>query len=298
MIKHLESAHVENMPVPWPNRDVRDSIGLDATRAIALRRSARKVQQRADDLYESAIGSLESLDDPVVSTVRASVLAVGRRRLDAQHHRGDVEGLRTLISSSATRGVVALKDIADVSLGNRFKRFFSEGEAGTPYRSAGELFDVNPPVTKRIFSALLEKPDSYMLDEGWIVMACSGQTYGLLGRTKLLSSAHRGIFGSHDLIRIIADEDLIRPGYLQTVLNHERLGRPLAVSHAYGTSIPHLDPVDIRTLPIPRFAPDVENEIASLTERSVTLNMEADELESMATDRAEAIVAEYLANPR
>ena len=139
--------------------------------------------------------------------------------------------------------VQPLEDVVEsVTVGARFKRYF--GEHGTPYRSASELFDVNPPVTKRIYSALLPDPEKYMLRDGWIIMACSGQTYGLLGRTMVLTENHDGVFGSHDLIRIVPDQARARSGYLHTVLNHVDYGRPRIVRYASGTSVPHLDPQD------------------------------------------------------
>lgn len=291
MIKHLEPAHVQGMPIPWPSDSLRTEVAQLASKAIDLRRQARRDQAAADSLYEAAVGYTRSRAEVVHSTVRASSLMSGRRRLDAQHHRGDVEELHRLIHSSATHGVNTLQELSlSVSLGNRFKRFFDEGEDGTPYRSAGELFDVNPPVTKRIFSALLDNPEKYMLHAGSIIMACSGQTYGLLGRTKLLTEAHEGIFGSHDLIRILPDTTKVQPGYLQTALSNESVGRPLVVKHAYGTSIPHLDPVDIRQLAIPRFTASIEKSIADHAEAAVKSNMEADSFETAATVRAQDVV--------
>jgi type I restriction enzyme S subunit len=299
MIKHLESAHVNSIPIPWPEADVRRKIGNLASQAIELRRRARRDHAAADALYEEAVGALRPTNETVHGTVRASDVAKGRRRLDAQHHRADTEAITQLVHSSATHGVNTLDELSEsVTLGNRFKRFFDEGEIGTPYRSAGELFDVNPPVVKRIFSALLDNPERYMLHAGWIIMACSGQTYGLLGRTRLLTTAHEGVFGSHDLIRIVPRSDRIRPGYLQTAISNEQVGRPLVIRNAYGTSIPHLDPVDIRKLPIPRFAKTVEDSIAELAESAISLNTQADELETSATDRAQQVVNEYLENPR
>jgi hypothetical protein len=123
-------------------------------------------------------------------------------------------------------------------------------------------------------------------------MARSGQTYGLLGRTILLTDQHEGIFGSEDFIRINPDGDKIRPGYLQTALAHETYGRPLSIRYASGTSIPHLDPVDIREVPLPRFDPADEGVIAELCERSSRLLARADATENEATADAEDAIAD------
>jgi len=295
MIKHLEPEHVRAMPVLMPDEELRRDIGSDAVKAVTLRRMSRRVETEAQALYAEQV-KLGSAEEPSTFQVRASELFGGRRRLDGEHYRSDVVAVETAVRASATNGVDRLEDVTEsVSLGNRFKRFFSETGAGTPYRSASELFDVNAPVTKRVYAALLEDPDQYMLRAGWIIMARSGQTYGLLGRTLVTTSSHEGLFGSDDLIRIVPDRAKIRIGYLQTVLSHQKLGRPLVIRSAYGTSIPHLDPIDVKKTPVPRFVPEVEAKIADLAEEAIELSRQADELETRATIRAEAVIEAFLA---
>lgn len=292
MIKHLEAEHVLRMPVAMPRKSARDHVSKMAESALDLRRQSRVLQEQADACYAKTVNpENEVIEDDHIGVVRSSYIAGGRRRLEAQYHRPMAQQITELVHASATRGVERLDDLVhSIRLGARFKRFF--GEKGTPYRSASELFDVNPPVQKRVLSALLADPDSYFLEPGTMVMACSGQTYGLLGRTMTLTENHAGTFGSHDLIRIVPDSARARAGYLQTVLNHPEYGRPLVIRHASGTSIPHLDPVDIREVPIPRFDPAVENEIADLAEEATALGAEADRLETEAVKEAEALVEE------
>lgn len=100
-----------------------------------------------------------------------------------------------------------------------------------------------------------------------------------------------GTFGSEDLIRIVPDEDIARTGYLLTVLNHVEYGRPRVVRYASGTSVPHLDPPDVREILIPRFDTELEREIADLADEANRLSAKADRLETTAVDAAEAAVA-------
>lgn len=290
MIKHLEPEHVLRMPVAMPDEATRRRIGQDARNALEMRQASRRLQKRADDAYAALVNPAGSqITEEPFTTIRASDVLTGRRRIEGQFHRAEVRQVEQLVRR-AGRGYERLEDLVEsVSVGYRFKRHF--GANGTPYRSASELFDVNPRVTKRIYAGLLPDPDRYMLRDGWIVMACSGQTYGLLGRTMVLTENHEGVFGSHDLIRIVPDESLARTGYLQTVLNHPDYGRPLVIRYASGTSVPHLDPVDIREVPIPRFSPAQEAEIADLSDEATALAAEADRLESAAVEAAEHAVA-------
>jgi len=290
MIKHLEPEHVRCMPVAMPPEEMRREIGDQARQAVEMRTKARASQAQADALYSKLINPTDvEIQESVAQVVPVSEIVAGRRRLEGQFYRAEVRQLEALVRKAATAGVVRLEDVVcSIGLGGRFKRFF--GAKGTPYRSAGELFDVNAAVTKRIHSSLLPDPEAYMLHAGWIIMACSGQTYGLLGRTLVLTENHEGVFGSHDLIRIIPDEARIRTGYLQTALSHADYGRPLVVRSASGTSVPHLDPVDIREVPIPRFDEATEASIAVLCDAAIQLSAEADRLEMKAVREAESVV--------
>jgi len=290
MIKHLEPEHVLAMPVAMPDPGLRRDVGQDAKNALEMRQASRRLQAQADKLLANLINpSGTPVQDNLTTTVLASDLWFGRRRIEGQFHRSDVLQVEDLVKSAGRAAVPLVELVESVSVGARFKRHF--GANGTPYRSASELFDVNPPVTKRIYSALLPDPEKYMLKAGWIIMACSGQTYGLLGRTTVLTEDHDHVFGSHDLIRIVPDPSKARTGYLQTVLNHVDYGRPRVVRYASGTSVPHLDPPDIRQVLIPRFDAAQEDAIADLSDEATALSAEADRLESAAVRAAEKALA-------
>jgi type I restriction enzyme, S subunit len=47
---------------------------------------------------------------------------------------------------------------------------------------------VNPPITKKVMIEQAETPEDYYVKADWIVMACSGQTYGLNGSVSLLDN--------------------------------------------------------------------------------------------------------------
>jgi hypothetical protein len=290
MIKHLEPEHVQQMPVAMPSPDIRRDIGHDAKNALEMRQRARRLQGQADDLYASLINpqGLVPTASPF-ATVSSSELLTGRRRMEGQFHRADVRQVEDMVRTAGSSAQPLANLVESISMAPRFKRYF--GWNGTPYRSASELFDVNPRVTKRIYAALLDRPELYMLRAGDMIMARSGQTYGLLGRTLVLTENHTGTFGSEDLIRIVPDQSKARTGYLQTVLNHVDYGRPRVVRYASGTSVPHLDPPDIRDVMIPRFSRTQEDEIADLSDEATRLSAEADRLETAAVRAAEKAIA-------
>src|ERR1019366_2104567 len=100
---------------------------------------------------------------------------------------------------------------------------------------------------------ILVRPDdnhrAYFVERGWILMACSGQVYGLNGAASLATEHHEKTFFSHDLIRIAVDKEKIRAGYLLVALIHQPHGSPLLIRAPFETSIPHLDPGDVADFP-------------------------------------------------
>lgn len=178
----------------------------------------------------------------------------------------------------------------------RFARHY--GEDGIPYLSADELFTVNPQETKRILVDPADNHRDFFVEPGWIVMACSGQVYGLNGAAALMTDYHRNTFFSHDLIRIVADKSKIRAGYLLVTLTHRTHGRPLLIRAAYGTSIPHLDPGDVADFPVVRLDELIEDQIADLAESAARDRAEADAIERKLAEDAGALVDRFIAGKR
>ena len=288
MIKHIEVAHANEFPVIMPDATTRKAIGDKAAKAVRLRGEAWKLRGQAFELLEKHLKARS--DSPVHNTgskrfseVGLSEVLQNRLRLDADSYAGNIDDIDDLVTSGdwCTLGNVTTF-CSDLG---RFARVYGNG--GRAYVSASELFDVNAAPTKMIYAKLVNNWEKYILHSGTIIMACSGQKYGILGRAIMLTENQEGLFGSHDLMRIKVDESKVRAGYLLTFLNDPLLGRPYVVRNAYGTSIPHLDSTDLRSVKVPRLAVDVESVIADLMDRSVSISAKADRLENEATKLAQ-----------
>lgn len=287
MIKHLEVSHAAEFPIIMPDKEVRQSIGIMAAHAIQLRSGAWELRDEAFALIEQYMDvrrddSAQPLDSKQ-SIIGLSTILQNRLRLDADSYAGQINAIDGMVANGRSDTIGSLTTFCS-DLG-RFARIYGNG--GRPYVSASELFDVNAKPTKMIYAKLVKDWEKYILHPGTIIMACSGQKYGILGRALMLTANHEGLFGSHDLMRIIPDESKIRPGYLLAFLNDPLMGRPYVVRNAYGTSIPHLDAADIRGVRIPRFDKVDENAIADLMDESVSMSAEADRLENEATRLAQ-----------
>jgi hypothetical protein len=293
VIKHLEVGHLNAQPVVMVDHQVAARFEKDVARIFSNRDDAHVLIEEAEALYSHALdlgGPAASLDTPFA--VPAHSVFDRRRRLDAFYHNPLVQQICDAQSRQA-KAVRSLAELAErIWWPGRFKRVF--GDNGTPYVSAEDLFDLNPVISKRVYTGLVENREDYFLRPEWLVLVRSGQTYGLNGSARLVGNRLTKFFVSEDLIRISAKADLIQPGYLLCALSHPLLGRPLVIRNAYGTSIPHLEPPDVGTIPVPRFDVKVEHEIADRVERAAQLQADADALEDQVTAEAEEIVRKFM----
>ena len=293
IIQHLEPEHLNNVPVP----DVSDAQARDFLKQtmeiLDHRNSAYQRLVEAEALYAKAIGPV-ARDEKAEQGFSVSIHAFsrGRRRFEANYHSPRAAAILKQLRSVGLK-VQSLAQVTDgVWWMNRFKRNY--GPSGIPYLSADELFMVNSEEQKRIIVADDDNHEQYFVEPGWLLMACSGQIYGLNGAVCLATEAHKDTFFSHDLIRIRAKPGGPRAGYLATALSHPSLGRPLLIREAYGTSIPHLDPADVASFPLVRLRPKLEEEIADLAEAAAAERGKANVKERKLAKDAGTIVDDFL----
>jgi len=286
MIKHIEVEHAIEFPVIMPEDAIRNEISDKAARAIHMRSQAWGLRDEAFNLLEKAMGADMSAHQPVAGNqtiVNLSKVLPNRSRLDADSYAGQISFVDDLIEST---GWGYMEDLtAGVEELPRFKRFY--GDSDVPFVGTSEVFDVNARPTKYVYAKLVKNWERYILHAGTMVMACSGQKYGLLGRTQLLTTNHEGMFGSNHLLRIYPDAEKLLPGYLLAFLNDPVVGRPAVVRCAYGTSVPQFSPMDIKKIRIPRLGAANEKAIADLMDESIGMSAAADRLENEATKLAQ-----------
>lgn len=291
IIRHLEPHHLASLPIPLVSDEVAADFQQRVLRIIDCRNASLRLTEAAEAAFADAIGPVKGAEAEHGFPVRASCMALGRRRFEAAYHAPHAQSIIKHFTKHEPVGAITKR----VWWMSRFKRIYSE--TGTPYMSADDVFTNNPHALKKIFSDKDMKIDDFRVKKGWIVMARSGQTYGLNGSAMIISEYHEDFFLSDDLIRIIPDETQARAGYLLTALTHPALGRPLVIREAYGTSIPHLDPADVAAVPVARLDTAIENHIADLAESAAAERAKAELMERKLAEDAGAVVAEFLMRP-
>ncbi len=287
VIKHLECRHLEALPVPIFESELAHDIEERINRVFDLRNEAHDLALQADSAYAKAIGPVPPPENPETAFIaKASSMVCGRRRLDAYHYNPAAQAVLKALNRGA-REVVTLADVtADVFMPQRFTRAYAK--RGLPYLDSEPAFRINPELDKFIPAKDVPKGSDYFVEHGWILLARSGQIYGLNGSVVLATAFHENKIVSEHMIRLIPFR--IRRGYLAVALGHPELGRPLILRWAFGTQIPELDPDDLRKTPVARIEDSLEGEIADRAERSAELRYQADQEESTAT----ALVEEAL----
>jgi hypothetical protein len=297
IIQHIERGHLRSLPVPLVDDATAAEFETRVQRIVDLRNEGHRLAIDAEAAFEKAIGPL-AVDDWGESgfEVRASVLFRGRRRLDAIIHNPGVSAVKRHLAKNGKGFIPVAAAGFRVWLPSRFRRI--PAPDGVPLVESGALLEVNPKIEKRI--AEVDFGDAYKgrVHPGWVLVARSGQVYGINGTAVIATKALAGYVVSDDVIRVAPTPACTMPaGYLLVALSHPFLGRPLVKALAYGSSIPHIDPTDFASLPIVRLDPSKERAIAQLAEASARAMAEADAIESEIAGDAASIVDEFLKRP-
>lgn len=290
VIKHLAPEHLQVIPVVEAGESTKATLKSAIDRCFALRNESYALAVAAENEFAAAVGAVDVASAEIGFPVSARSLFHKARRLDAYSYNPAAAAALKALSKSG-RTIDSLERISKRVFGvPRFKHVYTR--AGIPYLDSEELFKINPELSKFIPAQAKADAEAYYVDSGWLLMACSGQIYGLNGSVALATAWHEKKIVSNHVLRIVPDEG-VRAGYIQVALSHPSLGRPLVLREAFGTSIPEIDSAALKEMPIVRMG-DLEDSIADKTERAAALRAISDGLENAATAFLETIIAKAL----
>jgi hypothetical protein len=274
-------------------------FGRRVARIIDLRNEGYRLTLEAEGFFERALGPLAVKDwgEQGFLDKASSAILGGRRRLDAQFHNPGVAAIRRHLAKNG-QGFTTIADGGyDVWLPKRFRRVPAAG--GVWLLDSADLTEVNPDLSKRIADGDFGDAYKGRVQAGWVLMARSGQTYGIIGTTVLAGQGLEGHVISDHVMRIRPRFDAkMKPGYLVTAMSHPFFGRPVVKSLAYGSSIPEIEVADVADFEVVRLKREQESAIADLTEASAKARAEADLLERQVAADAEAIIGSFISHAR
>ncbi|WP_141694023.1 hypothetical protein [Methyloligella halotolerans] len=294
IIKHLETHHLDGLPILRLRQELRAPFEQTAKAIIAARDRAHHLELDAEAEYSRAIGAL--LDQNWEAggfSARASDIFGRGRRLEGNYHNPRARAAEEAVRNGAKR-LERVADLAErVFVPGRFKHIY--GDEGAPYLDSAQILEVAPDVDKRVLSLKGEKQAGYFVDAGTLLIPCSGQLHGIIGSVVLATGWHENKVLTNHILRIIPKpKAAIRIGYLQMVLGHPQLGRPRVLKGAFGSSVPELGPDYIKNLTVPRISAGIEDRIADAMEEAAHLRGKADELEEKISAEAEEHLNQFL----
>jgi hypothetical protein len=296
IIKHLETSHLNSLPIPTLGNSMLKDFSRRAHEVLEFREKAYAVALEAETHFERCIGPLRISDFGESGfVVRASRFLFGqRRRLDGLPHNPGVQAVWKHLGKHG-KGFTRIGDAAfRVWLPTRFRRI--PAADGVDFLDSADLFEINPDIEKRIADIDFGDEHRGRVQPGWLLMARSGQIYGINGTFVLATQALANKVISDHIVRIAPSEKpQIRTGYMVTALSHPILGRPLVKSMAYGSSIPELEPEDVAQFQLVRLRKRDEDHIAGLAEKSAELRGKADILENQLAADADLILGRFIA---
>ena len=169
---------------------------------------------------------------------------------------------------------ISIKDTnSKVFLGNIFSRIFvKDKEHGIPYLAASDtvLADIN---TGRFLSKKQSKELVYlMLKKDWIVITCSGT----IGNVTYTNSTFENHIATHDLIRIVPNDEKILKGYLYAFLS-SKYGYNQLTQSRFGGVVKHINADHVNGIMLPLFPEPFQKEVDDLIQESARLREEATE---------------------
>jgi hypothetical protein len=292
IIKHLEVAHLDALPIPILHDSVLDRFNANVRTILRLRLRSYELTVTAENQYAAHFPATAKADDKVVGySVLASEAFRARRRLDAGCYTPSAKSTVTAFRKHALDVVPLLSVAPRIFVPGRFKHIYGDG--GTPYLDSADLLEVSPDIKKRVLSLNPLEQEEYKVEAGWVLIPCSGQTYGNIGHAILSTSWHTEKVLSNHILRVCPGRG-VRSGYLQCVLGHPELGRPQTVRLAFGSSVPEIAAEDIATLEIPRLDPSAESDIADLVEEAAQARARADDAEEKIAIEAEQVMDAFV----
>jgi hypothetical protein len=296
MIKHLQPSHLNAIPVPTVDVGTAKKFTQRLERIVAQRNQAYQLTLEAESRFEKALGPANVKDRGEIGFVVKALKAFQPRRLRldaAVHNPGAAAIMRHLAKNG--QGFTTIPAAGyDVWVPGRYKRI--PAPDGVIYRDSADLLEVSPDLNKRYADCRFGDQFRGRVKRGWILLACSGQVYGIIGSAIIATEALDDQVVSNHVMRVAPKKGSIPVGYILTAITHPTLGRPVVKAPAFGSSIPEIDKSDLSGLPVVRLKEAEENAIAELAEASAKTRAEADVLErELATDAA-AIVEQFVAH--
>ncbi len=156
-------------------------------------------------------------------------------------------------------------------MGPRQRRIYvDDSQRGIPFLAPSEMTRPDLSGVKFVSRKYTPGWEYLLLKRCWTLVSRSGA----IGNLVYVRSDMENMAGSDDIIRIVADESKVKPGYLFSFLSSP-IGQSLIQQNTYGAVIQHIEPQHLHNLPVPLLSHPIQRRIHNLIERAAALRVEA-----------------------
>lgn len=161
-----------------------------------------------------------------------------------------------------------------VFLGNIFSRVFvSKPEYGLTYLAASDTVLEDLQTGKYLSHKQSNELNYLKVKKGWILVTCSGT----LGNVTYTNSDYEDKIVTHDLIRIVPNDNKIKAGVLYAFLS-SKYGYYQINQSQFGGVVKHINDTQMKDIMIPVFPSDLQDKVDALIKESARLREEATKL--------------------
>ncbi len=190
-------------------------------------------------------------------------------RLDASPYLSGAYEARKLLGRLP--GTQALHELVRTSngifhAGRSSRRWVTDPDYGVPFFSSTDILEADSSFLPLIAKSATSDNPRLLIERDWTLITRSGT----VGRMAYARADMGGFACSEHVLRVVADPDKIRPGYLYRFLS-SGYGIPMIANAAYGAIIQHIEPEHIAGLPVPRLGDAVEEEIHECVQAAADL---------------------------
>ena len=174
-----------------------------------------------------------------------------------------------------------------VFYGNIFSRVFvDKPEFGVPYLAASDTILTDLDSGKYISKKQAETLSYLMLQKDWILITCSGT----LGNVSYTNENYLGRLTTHDLIRVVPNDNKVLRGVLYAFLAG-KFGYHQITQSQFGGVVKHINDEQTKHIMVPVFPSEFQTKINSLIKESAILREDSTKLLKMATRHFDELIS-------
>ena len=213
-------------------------------------------------------------------TVPISWVEQNGHRLDCNPYMsGAIEAKVTINNLSALKEPLSHLTEDIVNAGRIPRNWVTDPQYGIPFLTSSDILQADLGCIRLIAKSVSKSNPKLIIRKNTTLITRSGS----IGRLAYTRTDMDQMACTEDVLRVIPDENNIKPGYLYAYLGG-KYGIPMVISGTYGAIIQHIEPAHIADLPVPRLG-EIEDQAHELVQKAADLRVEAAEKIKAATTR-------------